>query len=65
MGLIIGIIIFAIAHVWAMKQINKLEEPCSYDTTYCRNVHATEGMLIGTLDLEKTRTKLNRKNSKF
>ena len=65
MGLIIGVVIFAIAHVWAIKQINKLEEPCSYDTTFCRDVRVSEKMLIGVLDLEVTRAKLNRRNSKF
>lgn len=64
MGLILGIIIFAAAHLWILKKLDEWE-PCPYDTTYCRDVRATDGRLVGALDLEETRAKIDGKSSKF
>lgn len=36
-----------------------------YDTMFCRDVRATLGMFAYASDVEDTRKKLNRRNSKF
>ena len=64
MWLILGIMLFTISHIWILYKLNKWR-PYEYNTMFCRDVRAQEGMFAYVSDLEETRKHLNRKNSKF
>lgn len=64
MGLIFGIIILTVFHIWLLCKL-KNWRPYQYETMFCRDVRAQEGMFAYASDLEETRSRLNRKNSKF
>lgn len=64
MLLILGILIFIVSHIWILHKL-KHWRPYEYETMFCRDVRAQESMFAYASDLEETRSRLNRKNSKF
>lgn len=66
MLLVIGLIIWTVAHIYFIKKIDKLElSTCPYNTEYCRDVRAAEEMITDDVMLEQRRYRLNKRNSKF
>ena len=64
MELILGIIIFIVSHIWILCKLSKWR-PYEYETMFCRDVRAQEGMFAYKSELEETRQRLSKKNSKF
>ena len=66
MELIIGLVIWTVGHIYFLKKLDRLElNECPYDTTYCRDVRAADGMITDDVMLEQRRYHLNKRSSKF
>ena len=64
MLLILGILIFVVSHIWILCKLSKWR-PYEYETMFCRDVRAQQGMFAYKSALEETRIKLSRKGNKF
>ena len=61
-----AIIVYTIISVGLIQYAKYIERNMfKYDTTFCRDVRASLGMITYASDIEKTRAKLNSKKSKF
>ncbi|MBQ8625945.1 MAG: hypothetical protein IJ419_07285 [Agathobacter sp.] len=66
MVLVIGLIVWTVAHIYFIKKLDKLEiNECPYDISFCRDVRATDGMITDGVMLEQRRYYVNKKSSKF
>ena len=64
MGLLLGVVVFVVSHIWILIKLSEFR-PYEYETMFCRDVRAQEGMFVYQSELEETRQKLSKKNSKF
>lgn len=64
MELILGVSIILITHIWILKKL-KNWKPYKYDTMFCRDTRANLDMIAYASDIEATRSRLSRSNSKF
>lgn len=65
MGIILLTIVYTTISLFFIHMCKKAEKQWRYDTTNCRDVRANLSMISYPSEIEKTRKKLNRKNSKF